>query len=111
MSFADQMQRIVGKHIARLESVPAGVDAEVFRSIVDGSEVTGAPGQPVRSGRLKASWQQERTGDESVAASDSPYARAVEENVGDVHYENGGPHSVELTVVGFPRIVQEVVGE
>jgi hypothetical protein len=111
MGFADQLARFKAKTVENMGLVREGVDAEMFTSIVDGSPVTGAPGQPVKTHRLHDSWKQEVSETETVTASDAPYARAVEENLGNKVYENGGPHSCALTAAGFPRIVEAKVRE
>lgn len=88
----------------------ADVPAAVFESVVEGSPITGAPGQPVDDGDLKESWTNTRTGPATAEiASDSPYAEAVEENWSGVAFKNHGPHSKALTEVGFPDLVADVV--
>lgn len=109
MSFADQMNAFVAKSKKNLGAIREGTDDEMFRSIVDGSELTGAPGQPVgKSGKLRDSWTQEKSATDTVTSSDAPYATAVEENWGNVDYSNHGPHSLKITVVAFPRVVEAV---
>lgn len=110
MTFSDDIARFIAKTEQKFVAVREGVDTETFRSMRDGSEITGAPGVPISSGKLHDSYTMEKSGDETVMGSDSPYAQAVEENWGEVVYHNGGPHSTELTVLGFPRIVETVVG-
>ncbi len=101
---------------ARVETtskrVFAGVCAEVQRSVVDGSEITNAPGQPVDTGRLKASWIGEFVSDhEFQLTSDVPYAEAIETNARGAQLRSsvGGFHSLALTEAGFPAIVATVV--
>ena len=83
-------------------------------SIVHGSSVTGAPGQPVaqggvpHAGKLRDSWTltyPEATSAE--IASDVPYAGDVEDNLFGAHFHSGGPHSVKLTAVSFDRLVDQ----
>src|SRR4051812_46868779 len=109
MGFAQDLARFKAKTLANLDATREGVDAETFRSIVEGSEITGAPGQPVHTRKLHDSWSQDVADTETVTSSDSPYAIAVEENLNNAVYENHGPHSVKQTVVAFPRIVGDVV--
>lgn len=104
----------------------ANIASAVQGSIVDGSEITGSPGQPVGQygpgynpgrigGALKASWQIEfgGTADAPSAAitTDSPYAIEEEDGerdgYGAIRHRSdvGGFHSVALTIAGFDRIV------
>ena len=108
MTFSQDILAWIQKVERKEAALRNGVDAECFRSIVDGSAITASPGQPVHTGKLKASWKMERSGDETTIASDAPYAQAVEENWGDVVYHTGGPHSVALTLNGFGNIVDSV---
>lgn len=111
MSFADQLRNFAAKTKEDMGLIRSGVDAEMFTSVVDGSAITGAPGQPVHDGELRDSWKQEVSDTETVTSTDVPYARAVEENIGNKVYKSGGPHSAALTVAGFPQIVAAVVSE
>ena len=93
---------------------------EVTKSVVRGSELTGAPGQPValvRGGTLRSSW---------VTSSPEPHVRELTTNVeyavwiedggndlgfynparGDPRSEVGGYHSVKLTEAAWPEIVE-----
>lgn len=55
--------------------------AAVYQSIVHGSPITGAPGQPVATGELRDSWEIKRISSERREISTtSPYARAIEHN-------------------------------
>lgn len=110
MGFADQLNAHAEKYKKHLGEIREGTDDEMFRSIVEGSEITGAPGQPVgKSGKLRDSWTQEKSATDTVTSSDAPYAQAVEENWGNVDFANHGPHSAKITVVAFPRVVEAVV--
>ena len=85
------------------------VDA-VHRSIVHGSPVTGAPGQPVDTGALRASW---RVAFPSPMAAEIQteleYAPIIEDNVRGATLRSavGGFHSVKYTVAGFDRLVAD----
>lgn len=93
-----------------------GVVLEATRSVVEGSELTGAPGQPVDTGALKASWQTTFDSPErATIGTNIDYAEAVEEGIGPhgprVYGKKnniGGSHSVALTVGGMGRIVDAV---
>jgi hypothetical protein len=82
---------------------------EVQRSVVHGSEITGAPGQPIDTGHLRASWQTTFDSPTSALISTNvEYAQAVEDNVQGHRFRNHGPHSVHLTEIGFPKIATAV---
>lgn len=57
MAFEDDLRRFALKVRALNTEVFAGIVADVHQSIQNGSSVTGAPGQPVDTGFLRASWQ------------------------------------------------------
>lgn len=103
-----------------------GVGEECLRSVVEGSDITGAPGQPVGQygkgynegavgGFLKASWQRWfPSPTEQTIATDAPYAQPIEDLVGRfgpirIRSTVGGGHSVKLTIAGFDKIVDAVV--
>jgi hypothetical protein len=112
MSAANDLRRIAAKAQARYVEFKSRVIEETHRSIVDGSEITGSPGQPERTGKLKESWQTiVESPTSTLIASDDPAAPAVEGNWSDVAFHSGGPHSRDLTAAGFPRIVEAVASE
>lgn len=79
--FTDALVRFSEKCEARTLAVHAGTVQEVYRSVVHGSELTSAPGQPVATGDLRDSWTIKHEGPlVSVISSNSPYARAIEHN-------------------------------
>jgi hypothetical protein len=101
----------------KIDALDAGLLPSVgklaFESVVDGSRLTGAPGQPVgESGDLKASWSWGMPTDTEVAiVSTSPYARFNEDGVragGKPYVQHsgvGGRHSLRLTRLGLQAIV------
>ena len=79
---------------------------EVARSIRFGSELTGAPGQPVDTGALRDSWIDAYLSQWVWRISTSiQYAPYIEDDVGGHSYRVGGPHSVKLTILGAERIL------
>jgi hypothetical protein len=126
MSFGADLRRFVMHTQQMTQEVFRGVAHECHRSIQEGSEITGAPGQPVGGhqpgrtyvgGALKASW---------ILGFDSPsvasittnlaYAKQIEDGSREgreltLWSPVGGWHSVKLTVVGYPRIVAYVTRE
>lgn len=107
MSFSDDLKRFEEKVTVRSREVFVNVAAHAHESIVNGSGVTGAPGQPVDTGNLRNSWVLSFP-DPATAEinSNCEYAEAVENNVRGVTFKNHGPHSVRLTVLGLGRIVE-----
>jgi hypothetical protein len=55
-AFADKITAASLEFEAKTKTVFTAVVAELYRSVVFGSELTGAPGQPVDTGYLRASW-------------------------------------------------------
>lgn len=109
MSFAADITRIRGKIAKRNRAMFVNSAIELQRSVVEGSEITGAPGQPVDTGLLKGSYTPDFTGPWSWrTATNVEYAPHVEHNARGVTFKNGGAHSVALTVAGWKRIVQNV---
>lgn len=112
MSFRDGVAGFSAKVETKSKRVFAGVCAEVQRSVVNGSEITGAPGQPVASGRLKASWIGEFVDEHRFElTTDVPYAEIIETNArgAELRSSVGGFHSLSLTQAGFGAIVAHVV--
>lgn len=100
--------------MAKAHAIHARVADLAFDSIVSGSSLTGAPGQPVaasiyeKAGALKASWKRTRTAPNVVTIStDYGYAPPVEDNLKSVRFRTGGPHSVKLTVLAADRLVRQ----
>lgn len=118
MSFADSMQQFIAKTAADLHAVHEVASDLAFESIVEGSAITGAPGQPVsesrspNDGELRDSWTKTAVSPtETLIATDLPWAPDVEDNIHDFHFANHGPHSVALTRLGFDAIVDAAVAK
>lgn len=126
MSFADDLGKFTRKVETKSAEVFIGVGEECLRSIQEGSEITGAPGQQVGQygpgyhqgevgGALKGSWQRWfASPTEQIIATDSPYAQQEEDGVTyrgtpiTQHTTVGGPFSTRLTFAGFSKIVEAV---
>jgi hypothetical protein len=108
-TFGDDLTKFSVKTGRLEQDVFVGCTEEVHRSIVEGSEITGAPGQPVDTANLRNSWTPQfldaNTWQDTTHVE---YAEYVEDNVRGVTFKNHGPHSVKLTRVGFPKIVEVV---
>jgi hypothetical protein len=120
MGFADQLQGFKDLVVARVQETHDAVTDAAFQSIVHGSSLTGAPGQPVATengGKLRDSWTQEREGPaRSIISTDVSYAPDIEDGVGpfgpiDLETPIGGFHSVALTCLGAQVLVDQAVSE
>ena len=121
MSFADDINKFAIKVQTNSQAVFVNTASHAYESIVNGDQLTGAPGQPVDTGALRASWQ--LTFDSPTDATISTnlaYAPAIEDAVGPhgtltLRSQVGGFHSLALTVAGMSRIVAaetaKVVGQ
>lgn len=95
-----------------LQSVFVGTATEALRSIKEGSELTGAPGQPVDTGNLRNSWLLEFPDqDHATISTNVIYAEAIEDGTGrfgPLHLRSsvGGWHSVAATAANIDRIVE-----
>lgn len=109
MSFPDDIKRFSMKVEARTQAIFVGSVAELHTAIVEGSAITGSPGQPVHTGNLRGSWKLMFESAVSALISTAvSYARHVEENVRGVVFRNHGAHSVALAIAGWQRIVETV---
>ena len=118
MSYSDDIKRFTDKAERRARNVFIASTVEVRRSIVEGSTLTGAPGQPVGQytdgrvgGTLKASFIDNRLSLTSWRIQTKiEYAPGIEDAVGPrgpirLRSTVGGFHSVKKTVAGWDRIV------
>lgn len=123
MSFRSDLERHKRNTRARLRQTFVAATEEVQRSIVEGSAITGAPGQPVGQyahkvgGALKGSWIPRFLGPwvwRTTTRLD--YAPSIEDGVSYAHGGSrmtlrssvGGFHSVKMTRTGWPSIVAKV---
>jgi hypothetical protein len=113
MSFSDDVKRFGVKVTAVTKDVFVNVASAAKDSIVNGSPVTGAPGQPVDTGALKNSWQLEfMSPTEARISTNIAYAESNEDGIarpgGGPYVQRspvGGRWSVRLTVLGMPNLV------
>lgn len=128
MTFSSDLDRFAKAYQKRMHDVFIGVTEEVHRSVVFGSEITGAPGQPVgqygpgyhpgkRGGTLRDSWTPRfLTPEKWELSTNVIYARPIEDGVGRygalrLRSTVGGFHSVAKTVGGFGKIADTVTRE
>ena len=109
MSFAEDLAKFAAKSKALQQAHFINTASAVKDSIVNGSPVTGAPGQPVDTGNLKNSWQLTFDGPaDATVSTNVEYAPVIEDNVrgATLRSQVGGFHSVKLTVGGFERLAE-----
>jgi hypothetical protein len=108
MSFKADMDAFVAKVRKREQNLYNACVRHVKRSIVYGSPVTGAPGQPVDSGDLRRSFRTKRIGRrERTVSSPLIYGPIIEDNKrgATLRSKVGGFHSIRLTRLGWKRIM------
>lgn len=123
MSFGSDLRKFQRKVEQRAQAVRNGCVTEVARSLNEGSELTGAPGQPVApdappGGRKLRGSFEEKIHSAALAevSTTIPWAPDVEDGMKDgkpmqLRSDVGGFHSAKLTRAGFPRIVRHVMEE
>ena len=121
MSFEDSLNAFNVKVQTRTPEIFVQVATHAHRSVQTGSATTGAPGQPVDTGNLKAAWQLNFVAPliaEVVIGANQEehkYARSIEDGISYAHGGTpltlrsavGGFHSVAQTIAGLPAIVEE----
>jgi len=114
-AFTDQLAAFQRKLDQRLNDVFVGTAVAVKGSIVDGSPITAAPGQPVDTGALKNSWQLnfETKTSALIFTGGLRYAEIIEYNVRGATLRSavGGFHSIAYTIAGFKRLVESEVAK
>jgi hypothetical protein len=116
--FAGDLKKFSLKCEATTKQDFVDITTEVQRSLVEGSELTGAPGQPVATGFLKSSFVSRFLSPLSwIIETNAPYAKSIEDGVSYAHGGTpltlrspvGGFYSAAKTVHGFKSIVETVV--
>lgn len=114
MSFESEIEAHKRRRDERLRRIGIECAEEVARSVVEGSELTGAPGQPVQLGTLRGSWVSAwvsrtlwRIVTKLVYA---PVIETLEGKYGPITIRSpvGGGHSVAKTRTGWQNIVKAV---
>ena len=110
----DAVRQMVAQIHAKTSAIFEDVGMEAQRSIVEGSELTGAPGQPVDTGNLKGSWSRwYDSPTKQTIGTNVVYAPAIEDGIGPhgpmtLRSQVGGFHSVAHTLNGLQRILDAV---
>lgn len=116
--FGEQVRQFGLKVEAATVEHFAAIAAATHDSIVNGSPVTGAPGQPVDTGALRASWTLAFPDPwQAVITTPLVYAPSIEDGVSYAHggkpltlrSQVGGWHSVKQTVLNFDRLAAVTV--
>lgn len=115
--FKRQLEAFFAKTKFKTQQVFVNTAAAVKDSVVNGSPITGAKGQPVVTGNLRDSFHLEFTSPTSAEITTNvEYAPIIEHNVRNAKVPRGkpgstvgGPHSVKDTVAGFERLVEAEV--
>jgi hypothetical protein len=119
-SFALRLRAASARHQETVRRAFLRATEEVQRSVVEGSELTGAPGQPVDLGYLKGSFIPDFVSPlRWRLTTNAAYAPSIEDGVSYAHGGTpltlrspvGGFHSVKLTKAGWPRIVAQIASE
>jgi hypothetical protein len=102
MTFASQLQAFAEKAKQREREVFTRSVEAVAQSVVFGSEITGAPGQPedLREGAWTTTYEGEQA---AVISTDDPSARSVEDGISHLH---GGPITLNSPLGGFHSLLQ-----
>jgi hypothetical protein len=115
MTYADDIRRFQVKVAAATRDTFVDFVSALKGSIVEGSPVTGAPGQPVDTGALRNSWQDVVAPDfsEATIGTNVVYAPPIEDGVGrfgplTLRSKVGGFHSVKLTVANADALLVDV---
>ena len=112
MSGAEDVKRFSRRVEGLSTAAFVDIAQAVQDSIVNGSPVTGAPGQPVDTGNLKNSWQLAfESPTSAIIGTNVVYARVIEDNArgATLRSKVGGFHSVNLTLSNFGRLVKHVM--
>ena len=111
-SFEQRMDLFAQKIDAKARAILLEAAMLAHQSIQTGSPLTGAPGQPVDTGYLRASWQLVPDGPDGYRiTTNAAYARQIEDGTRlgralTLRSAVGGFHSVKLTRNAWPRIVE-----
>lgn len=118
MSYDEDIKRFSILVQGRTKEMLVGVAQECHESIVHGSPLTGAAGQPVDTGNLKNSWQVDVAPDfqSATIGTNVEYAVPIEDGIGPhgpltLHSTVGGFHSVKTTVANADNIQRHVLAQ
>ena len=122
-NFELQLTRFVASATSQVGQIQAGIKAELLKSVVDGSTITGSPGVPKDTFLLDASYSWKGTAANSRLTSNAAYAGVIEYDSmsfwdpngvwekGDLthtHTKTGQRGSMRITIAGYQKIVSSV---
>lgn len=116
MSFGLDVKRFSEKAANNARKIADRSTEIAFGSIVEGSPLTGAPGQPVDTGNLKASWEIVFGPLRNEITTNVVYAPIIEDGTRAgralvLRSQVGGFHSLALTRTAWGKIVAQATEE
>lgn len=123
MTFSADLKAFAAKVEGRQREIFVRSTQEITRSMAEGSELTGAPGQPVDTAALRTDWATNGAFTEQwvwETGTNKDYAEAIEYDLpvnGGAKFSEiqkspvGGTHSRAATIAGWQNIVNHVAGE
>lgn len=113
--FASALQRFAATAESNARAIHQSVAVEAKRSWVEGSPLTGAPALPIATSNAPTVGKLRRgvritypDANTALVVTDVGYAPEVEDNPRGVHFTEGGPHGLKLTVAGFSHLLETV---
>lgn len=110
MSFESDIRAHMSRRDRRLQAIFRESVIELKQSVVVGSKLTGAPGQPVDTGRLRGSWIDRFLAPWRWLITTALVYAPIVENLPEtsIRSEVGGARSVAKSRTGWQRIVNHV---
>ncbi len=110
MTWESDIERHIMHQNRQVKRAFAAVAGAMHESVVDGSQITTAPGQPVRTGNLRSSWNLGFPASfVAETLTNVDYAQDIEELDTPLRSTVGGHHSVKLTRANFGKLVAHAV--
>lgn len=106
--FERQIEAHIAKKNARIQRIFQRSTEEVTRSVVEGSEITGAPGQRIEFGTLRGSYIPAFLSKWLWRLTSKLVYAPVHEHLDGPGKRAGGGHSIAKTRTGWTRIVDFV---
>lgn len=120
--FANSIELFVGRWEGQTARINRRAAELAFRSVTVGSAISGAPGQPVKSGQLLGAWGLDQMDRWNFTISIDPtspamaYAGIIEDGIRagvllTLRSAVGGFHSLKLTAAAWQRFVDLAAAE